>query len=35
MSYADIMELQSKNLVNTIINGDEFKGFYLTWYGNV
>ena len=31
MSYADIIELQSKNLVNTILNGDEFKGFYLTW----
>ena len=31
MSYSDIMELQSKNLVNTISNGDEFKGFYLTW----
>ncbi len=30
-SYADIIELQSKNLVNTILNGDEFKGFYLTW----
>lgn len=31
MSYADIIESQSKNLVNTIINGDEFKAFYLTW----
>ncbi len=31
MSYADIIDLQSKNLVNSIINGDEFKGFYLTW----
>lgn len=31
MSYADIIDLQSKNLVNSIINADEFKGFYLTW----
>ena len=31
MNYADIIESQSKNLVNTIINDDEFKAFYLTW----
>lgn len=31
MSYAEIIELQSKNLVNTLINNDEFQGFYLTW----
>lgn len=31
MSYAEIIELQSKNLVNTLIDNDEFKGFYLTW----
>ena len=31
LSYAEIIELQSKNLVNTLINGDKFKGFYITW----
>ena len=31
MSYADIIDLQSKNIVNSIINANEFKGFYLTW----
>lgn len=31
MSYAEIIERQSKNLVNTLINGDKFRGFYLTW----
>lgn len=27
MSYAEIIELQSKNLVNTLINDEKFKGF--------
>lgn len=31
MSYAEIIELQSKNLVNTLINDEKFKGFYITW----
>ena len=31
LSYAEIIQLQSKNLVNTLINGDKFNGFYLTW----
>lgn len=31
LSYAEIIELQSKNLINTLINGDKFNGFYLTW----
>lgn len=30
-SYAEIIDYQSKNLVNTLINNDEFIGFYLTW----
>lgn len=31
LSYAEIIDLQSKKLVNTLINGDKFNGFYLTW----
>ena len=31
MSYADIIESQSKNLADTLINGKKFSGFYLTW----
>ena len=31
LSYAEIIDLQSKNLVNTLINADKFNGFYLTW----
>ena len=31
LSYADLIENQSKNLVNSLLHGDEFKGFYLRW----
>lgn len=31
MSYAEIIEFQTRNLVKTLIDGGEFKGFYLTW----
>ena len=31
MSYAEIIDLQTKNLVKSLIDGDEFRGFYLTW----
>lgn len=31
MSYAKIIELQTKSLVKTLSDGEEFKGFYLTW----
>ena len=31
MSYLEIIELQSKNIVNTLMNDEEFNGFYLTW----
>lgn len=31
LTYAEIIDEQTKNLVNTIINGDEFNGFHLTW----
>ena len=31
MSYAEIIEFQTRNLVKTLIDEDEFKGFYLTW----
>jgi CRISPR-associated protein Cas1 len=31
MSYAEIISLQCDNLVNTLLNGEEFVGFYLTW----
>lgn len=30
MSYAEIIEFQTRNLVKTLIDGGEFKGFYLT-----
>lgn len=30
-SYSEIITLQCNNLVNTLLNGDEFRGFYLTW----
>lgn len=31
MSYAEIIEFQTRNLVKTLTDEDEFKGFYLTW----
>ncbi|WP_407380293.1 CRISPR-associated endonuclease Cas1 [Methanobrevibacter sp.] len=31
MSYAEIIDYQTKNLVNTLIDDVEFNGFYLTW----
>lgn len=31
LTYAEIIDEQTKNLVNTILNGDEFNGFHLTW----
>lgn len=31
LSYADLIEKQSKDLVNLLLHGDEFKGFYLRW----
>ena len=31
MSYAEIIDYQTKNLVKTLINEEEFNGFYLTW----
>ena len=31
MSYAEIIEMQTKNLVKTLLSGDEFNGFYITW----
>ena len=31
MSYAEIIEMQTRNLVKTLLEGDKFKGFYLTW----
>ena len=31
ISYAEIIDLQTKNLVKTLIDGEEFRAFYLTW----
>ena len=31
MSYAQIIDLQTKNLVKTLLHDDEFNGFYITW----
>ena len=31
MSYAEIIDLQTKNLVKTLLENDEFNGFYITW----
>lgn len=31
VSYADLIEKQSNDLVNALLNGGEFKGFYLRW----
>lgn len=31
VSYADLMEKQSQNLVATLIDGGKFNGFYLRW----
>ena len=31
LSYAQIMDLQTKNLVNTLLNDEKFNGFYITW----
>ena len=31
VSYADLIRKQSKNLVDTLLNGTEFNGFYLRW----
>ena len=31
MSYVEIIELQTKNLVKTLLIDDEFYGFYITW----
>ena len=31
VSYSDLIEKQSKNLVNTLLYGEKFNGFYLRW----
>ena len=31
VSYSDLIVKQSENLVNTLLHGDKFKGFYLRW----
>ena len=31
MNYAEIINEQTKNLVKTLLDGDKFNGFYLTW----
>lgn len=31
VSYADLIRKQSKNLVDTLLDGTEFNGFYLRW----
>ena len=31
VSYDDLIEKQSKNLVKTLLNGEKFNGFYLRW----
>ena len=31
VTYSDLIEKQSENLVNSLLNGDEFNGFYLRW----
>ena len=31
ISYNDLIRKQSKNIVDVLLNGDEFKGFYLHW----
>ncbi len=31
VSYADLIRKQSENLVDTLLNGTEFNGFYLRW----
>lgn len=31
LSYSDLIVKQSENLVNSLIYGEKFKGFYLRW----
>ena len=31
ISYSDLIRKQSKNIVDLLLNGDEFEGFYLRW----
>ena len=31
ISYSDLIRKQSKKIVDVLLNGDEFKGFYLHW----
>ena len=31
MSYLEIIDAQSKNIVNTLLYDEKFEGFYLTW----
>jgi len=31
VSYSDLMEKQTQNLVKTLLNGEKFNGFYLRW----
>ena len=34
VSYSDLIEKQSKNLVNVLLDNGKFNGFYLRWWGN-
>ena len=31
LSYSDLIVKQSENLVNSLLYGEKFKGFYLRW----
>ena len=31
VSYADLIQKQSENLKDTLLNGENFNGFYLRW----
>lgn len=35
VSYSDLIVKQSENLVNSLLHGEKFKGFYLRWWGNL
>ena len=31
LSYSDLIEKQSRNIVKVLLNDEKFKGFYLRW----
>ena len=35
VNYSDLIVKQSNNLVNSLLYGEKFKGFYLRWWGNL